>query len=84
MKHHHKLQRIKFKPSGKIIYKCQLPGCTTYFLEQLAWNQITLCWSCLDPFVLLKRKNNQVRPKCSSCNEPKDEKLNDLLGSLPH
>ena len=78
----HKYKRITLKPSKKVIYKCQLTHCNHYLFEPLVWNKITICWSCDSNFILAKRKNNQVKPKCPNCMTVKSEKIDTLFEGM--
>lgn len=82
MNHTHKYKRITLKPSRKVVYKCQLINCSHYLFESFVWNKLTICWSCGDEFVLVKKKNNQVKPKCSKCCEVKSGKVDNLLEGI--
>ena len=80
MKHIHKLYQTKLGKETRI-YKCF--HCPSYYLYELAFGQKTICWKCGDDFLLLKRKNNQVKPKCIDCSGiKKDISLDQVMKNL--
>jgi hypothetical protein len=66
--HVHKYQRVKLKPSGKIVYKCMLPDCSHYTRAELVAGKKSICWTCPNEFVLTKALLSQrAKPTCPSC-----------------
>jgi hypothetical protein len=64
----HKYQKAKLKPSGKIIYKCILPGCPHYVFPEFVLNREAMCNECSDTFVMPHAVSSLIsKPVCFSC-----------------
>ena len=82
MQHVHKLRRVNMGRDREYwVMQCSLPGCTTYFAMKTKVScpslvgKVSICNSCGDRFALNRRALQQAKPRCDSCVEPKDKKL---------
>jgi len=83
--HTHKYIRSKFKQSGTRIYKCILPGCHHYILEEFIEGKISVCWYCGEDFVIGKRAKRLKKPHCDCvrrANRARNDIVEDFVGSL--
>jgi len=71
--HIHKFKRMNLtrNPDKKpyIVFKCQQPGCVTYFTKLLIEGQLAECWRCGDPFIIDKISSGQEKPHCHECTK---------------
>lgn len=67
-KHIHKYRKVIQQPSGRIIWKCDLPDCSHYTTPELAAGKTSICFTCDEEFVLTKALMSQrVKPSCINC-----------------
>lgn len=72
----HKYRRLRLKSRqerGKpyYIFKCQLPGCTTFKARDIVVGDETLCWKCGKPFQMTYAATYLAKPHCPSCTDSK-------------
>lgn len=75
----HKYKRVILKPSGKVIYKCMLPGCAHYLSKEMVEGRIGLCWRCAFTFVISKRHLENVKIHCDTERCKNEHKKNKLM-----
>lgn len=68
----HQLERFK-TANKRIIFKCMIPGCTSYFTKELALNRMSRCPVCGTEFALTKENITLKKPLCKSCREARAE-----------
>jgi hypothetical protein len=88
-KHTHKLERVQLGSNGYTVYKCILPGCSTFYQKDLTLGHITLCHGCNEEIVMTKSmiQNHGVgikKPMCDKCIEEKKDRRSRLsqIGEL--
>lgn len=70
-RHIHKFERKLWgKRKDWPIYKCVLPGCGTYYPEDLIAGKESICWRCKEPFIITP-KAFLKKPHCLDCVNPK-------------
>jgi hypothetical protein len=78
-KHVHKLKRIKYK-SGNISFFCTLPDCSYKVNPTLALGKKSICWRCLEEFILTEYSIRLVKPHCVKCHKIKgSHKRDDVI-----
>jgi hypothetical protein len=77
-KHIHKYVRDKF-PNGRRIYKCVLPSCHHYLLEQFIEGKESICWRCDEIFVITKTLADLKRPHCKKCTKGKNKETTESV-----
>lgn len=84
-KHTHKYRRVTQQPSGRIIWKCELPDCSHYTTPELVAGKKSICWTCEQEFVLTKALMSQrAKPTCLNCRRgnKKPRREDDSLTSV--
>lgn len=81
----HQYVKAKLKPSGRIIYRCVIPGCTHYLFEEVVAGQQSICNRCEKEFVLTKAAMKRSKPHCLECTRGRERegpKVTDVLTNL--
>jgi len=68
----HKYKRVDIgrdKDNPYYVYRCLLPNCNHYIPEKLILGRTSICWSCLNEFVITVPK--KLKPICVSCKNKK-------------
>ena len=76
----HKYLRIKVKGRTSIStyrWRCVLPGCHHYLLEDFIVGAVCICWRCGDDFVIDK-VTKLLKPHCRKCTRRRDEEEEQL------
>jgi hypothetical protein len=70
----HKYLRIKWKRTKRsdpyVIFKCQLPGCSSYKDAYAVVGDQCVCWKCGESFQMTRASVQLARPHCVSCTGP--------------
>jgi DNA-directed RNA polymerase subunit RPC12/RpoP len=78
----HKVHQFEKGTIGKkktVVYKCAIPGCTTYFFPERVLNQLSLCHACGKEFILSNAPSKlKAKPVCPDCS-PKKERLDPIV-----
>lgn len=73
-RHLHKLKRINLgQNKDYFVYKCQRPGCTTYYVPTMCPGLMVMCFACDAEFLFVRRNLAQVKTKCPACTGNKEE-----------
>jgi hypothetical protein len=85
----HRYQRFRLKQSGKVVYRCMIPGCTHYLFEEFALGQKSICNRCDKEFVMTRAAMDLKKPHCLECtrgykkkDEPSKPQTADVLQNL--
>lgn len=68
----HKVHRFIRAKLGKdtTIYKCSLPGCSTYLYPETVLNKLSICTKCEREFILPNKTSLlKAKPVCPDCVE---------------
>lgn len=83
-KHFHQYEKMQW-PSGKLYYKCMLPGCPHYLpTPELAIGRESLCWGGCNKLVVITKEDIQKevkKPMCETCRLERLERK-EVLKSL--
>lgn len=60
----HKYLRIKTEKNERILFRCVLPNCSHYIMEEFIIGKECICWRCSKVFVILGRMKYRTRPYC--------------------
>lgn len=66
-KHVHEYVRVKVKRTGRIFFKCSLPGCVHNIDKELAIGRFCRCYKCGEIFTLDNVNTKLAKPHCDSC-----------------
>lgn len=72
----HKYRRIQWRSRQKTdtayyVFKCQIPGCTTFKVRELVIGDMCICWRCEDTFQMTYASTYLAKPHCPKCTETK-------------
>jgi hypothetical protein len=77
----HKYVRVKIGRSGRIVFKCSIPGCVHHIREELAEGRLTICHRCNNEIVLTKLNMKLAKPHCDDCTVRKNKSV-DVIADL--
>lgn len=60
------------KPKTEV-FKCQIPGCSSYYHKPLAIGQRSLCWNCNEELILDSENTRLKKPTHPYCRRYKGE-----------
>ncbi len=55
------------KCAGTEVFKCQIPGCKTYKLRELAVGDLSICWRCNGELLLTMKNTMMKKPVHEEC-----------------
>jgi len=78
------LHRFKKVTLGKkfVVFKCQLPDCTTYYRIELVEGKLCECNRCGKPMVMTKIAMTLTKPHCPDCTRGVSDPESDALTEL--
>lgn len=75
----HLFEKGTLGKKGTVVYKCAIPGCTTYFFPERVLNQLSICHKCSKEFILPNAVSKlKAKPICEDCS-PKKERLDPII-----
>jgi len=71
-KHVHKYKRVKLPYTENfVVFKCQIPGCTTYKPRNLVIGEESICWKCNESLILDSENTYMQKPTHKYCRKVK-------------
>lgn len=62
-----KKRKVLVKTGGYTVFKCAIPGCTTYIPAELIDGHESICWTCELPLTINKENMKAKRPIHEGC-----------------
>lgn len=67
----HKYIKVTFKSTGKMLFRCGIPGCTHNVHEGIILGRNCLCWRCNDTFTITAKNLKTKYFHCVGCTKTK-------------
>jgi hypothetical protein len=60
---------LEKKESRYEVFRCMIPGCTTYYPRELVIGQKSICWSCCEELILTSQNTTKKKPTHKECKK---------------
>lgn len=73
------IRRI-IKSPGTEVFKCQIPGCTTFKLREVVCGEFSVCWKCGSELTLNMENTTLKKPTHRGCRNSRNNEVDPLEG----